>query len=88
MRADLPIVTFARSDLSAPFDPRAQTLLEFAEDLGVAPPSSCRSGLCGTCTTRKLAGEIEYVQEPAVTVAPDEVLLCCALPAGPVSLDL
>lgn len=81
-------MTFARSGLTAPFDTRALNLLEFAEDLGIAPPSSCRSGMCGSCATRRLAGRIEYVQEPATTVAEDEILICCALPSGSVSLDL
>lgn len=83
-----PTITFVRSDVTAPFDPRALSLLEFAEDLGLDPPSSCRSGMCGACTTRKLSGEIEYEREPTAAAAEGEILLCCALPSGPVSLDL
>ena len=82
------MVDFARSGISAPFDHRALNLLEFAEDLGVNSPSSCRSGSYGTCATRKLSGEIRYAEEPTAVVAEDEVLLCCALPSGPVSLEL
>ncbi|MEX1993506.1 MAG: 2Fe-2S iron-sulfur cluster-binding protein [Steroidobacteraceae bacterium] len=82
------MVKFTRSNLEAPFDPRALNLLEFAEDLGLSPPASCRSGICGTCATRKISGAIRYVEEPVAEVADDEVLLCCALPDGPVSLEL
>lgn len=82
-----PLVTFAQSGVSAPFDPRALNLLEFAEDLGISPPFSCRSGSCGSCATRKLAGTVRYMQEPTAQVGTGEVLLCCAVPDGAVSLD-
>jgi ferredoxin len=82
------MVSFAKSDITAPFDPRALNLLEFAEDLGFSPPFNCRSGSCGACATRKLSGAIRYAEEPTAVVADDEILLCRALPAGHVSLDL
>jgi uncharacterized protein len=83
-----PMVSFAKSDIKAPFGRRALNLLEFAEDLGLSPPFNCRSGSCGACATRKLSGAIRYAEDPTAVVADDEVLLCCALPSGPVSLDL
>jgi uncharacterized protein len=82
------MVSFAKSDIKAPFGRRALNLLEFAENLGVSPPFNCRSGSCGACATRKLSGAIRYAEDPTAVVADDEVLLCCALPSGPVSLDL
>ena len=81
-------VNFAKSGITAPFDPRTLNLLEFAEDLGLSPPFICRSGSCGTCATRKLSGAIRYVEEPTAVVEDDQVLICCAQPVGPVSLDL
>lgn len=83
-----PIVGFVRSGIRAPFHPRALSLLEFAEDLGLSPPFNCRSGNCGACATRKLSGSVLYADAPAAVVARDEVLICCALPDGPISLDL
>ncbi|RCW24088.1 ferredoxin-NADP reductase [Ciceribacter lividus] len=82
------VVRFVKAGIAAPFDPRALNLLEFAEDLGLNPPFSCRSGRCGACTTRKLSGAVRYDHVPAAAIAKDEVLLCCALPDGPVSLEL
>jgi len=82
------VVSFAKSDLTAPFDPRALNLLEFAEDLGFSPPFNCRSGSCGACATRKLSGATRYAEEPTAVVADNEILICCAVPAGPVRLDL
>lgn len=85
---EAPVVRFTRSGMAMPFDGRASNLLEFAEDLGLSPPFNCRSGSCGVCATRTLSGAIRYAEEPTAVVPEDEVLLCCALPAGPVSLDL
>jgi uncharacterized protein len=50
-----PMVSFAKSGMTAPFDPRAMNLLEFAEDLGLSPPFNCRGGSCGACATRTLS---------------------------------
>lgn len=36
------------------------SLLEALEQAGVAVPSLCRGGVCGQCTTRYLAGEVEH----------------------------
>ncbi|TCF96981.1 hypothetical protein BZM26_34295 [Paraburkholderia strydomiana] len=44
--------------------PSDGTLLEFAETHGVAAPSSCRSGTCGNCESRILAGRVAYSVEP------------------------
>jgi ferredoxin-NADP reductase len=38
---------------------RNQSLLEAAEAAGVAIPSSCRAGVCMTCRTRLLEGEVD-----------------------------
>lgn len=50
-------VTCARSRTAVRAD-ASQTLLEAAESAGVPIDSLCRSGVCGTCRTRVLEGEI------------------------------
>src|SRR5699024_9319288 len=37
-----------------------ETLLEVLSQAGVAVPSSCESGTCGSCKTAYLAGEVEH----------------------------
>jgi ferredoxin len=37
----------------------SQTLLELAEDEGIAIPSSCRAGVCQACRTRIVEGEAD-----------------------------
>lgn len=57
-RAAGGVVEFVRSGASAPA-PAGRTLLDAAEAAGVAIDFSCRSGICGTCRTRLLEGEVD-----------------------------
>jgi ferredoxin-NADP reductase/predicted pyridoxine 5'-phosphate oxidase superfamily flavin-nucleotide-binding protein len=84
-------VAFLDSSKEARWTPESGTLLDLAEGRGLAPDFSCRSGTCGTCRTRLIAGAVAYRREPTAPVAADEVLICCAVPAagsGPVQLAL
>jgi len=36
----------------------SQTMLEAAEGCGAGIPSLCRAGVCGTCRTRVLSGDV------------------------------
>ncbi|WP_175797143.1 pyridoxamine 5'-phosphate oxidase family protein [Burkholderia ambifaria] len=78
--ASMPVV-FRRSARDAAWTPADGTLLEFAEGQGVAVPSECRSGSCGTCATRVLSGAVDYVQSHDAPVEPGCALLCVAQPA-------
>ena len=55
---------------------------------GLTPDFSCRAGICGTCKSRLISGEVAYFEEPLDEPAAGEVLLCCSRPRGPVVLDL
>jgi uncharacterized protein len=83
-------VRFVRSDAGAEWSRDRGTLLELAESIGLAPNFGCRSGICGTCTTRILSGAVEYIEEPVAPRGQGEVLLCCSVPRGDgdVVLDL
>ncbi len=65
-----------------------ETLLEGLERTGHAVEYQCRSGYCGSCRTRLLSGEVEYLIDPIAYVANGEVLPCCSVPVGTVSLDI
>ncbi|WP_175862951.1 pyridoxamine 5'-phosphate oxidase family protein [Burkholderia cepacia] len=78
--AGVPVV-FRRTGRDAAWTPADGTLLEFAEGQRVAVPSECRSGSCGTCATRVLAGAVGYEQAPDAPVEPGCALLCVARPA-------
>jgi ferredoxin len=83
-----PMVTFARSGLSVPSDPRLATLLDLAEACDVPTRWSCRTGVCHTCSTPLLAGEVSYRTVPLDPPAPGQALLCCAAARTDLVLDL
>lgn len=61
--------------------PEKGTLLELAEQAGLAPLSSCRSGRCGSCALRLVSGEVQYPVAPHAAIAQGQVLMCRAYPA-------
>ncbi|WP_320213363.1 2Fe-2S iron-sulfur cluster-binding protein [Mesorhizobium australafricanum] len=81
-------VEFRKSGRAAVWDPTAASLLAFAEDQGLSPDFSCRAGICGTCKSRLVSGEVAYFEEPLDEPPHGEVLLCCSKPRGSVVLDL
>lgn len=58
------------------------SLLDLAEAAGLAPAFGCRSGSCGACESTLVSGSVEHSPSPAMPLAADRVLLCCARPAS------
>ena len=83
-----PPVSFARSGITAAWDPKVASLLELAEACDVPVRWSCRTGVCHTCMTGLIAGSITYNPEPLEMPAPGNVLVCCSQPNTDVTLDL
>ena len=83
-----PAVSFARSGITAAWDPKFASLLELAEACDVPVRWSCRTGVCHTCMTGLIAGSIVYNPEPLEKPAPGNALVCCSQPNGAVTLDL
>ncbi len=82
-------VRFAAAAVEAVWQPGSGSLLDLAEQAGLQPEYACRGGTCGSCRTRLLSGDVGYMIPPTAPVSPDEVLICCAVPAaGTVRLDL
>ncbi|MGO4831791.1 flavin reductase family protein, partial [Rhizobiaceae sp. 2RAB30] len=81
-------VHFSRSGKTVEWDRRYGSLLDLAESIGISARSSCRAGTCFSCSTKVVSGEVHYGEE--LEDAPDEgtALICCARPAGPVTLEL
>ena len=73
-------VRFSKSQTAAIWDPSRGTLLDLAESEGLRPAYSCRSGICQTCTTSIVAGEVDYLEAPMATPEVCEALLCCSYP--------
>lgn len=74
-------VVFARTGKEARWNPGSGSLLELAEQQGLAPEFSCRGGTCGTCRTRILMGQVTYLVRPTAATDSSTGLICCAVPA-------
>jgi ferredoxin-NADP reductase/MOSC domain-containing protein YiiM len=83
-----PAVAFARSGLTVPWDPGYASLLELAEACDVPVRWSCRTGVCHTCETGVLSGQVSYAPDPVDDPAEGDILICCSQPAGDLALDL
>jgi ferredoxin-NADP reductase/MOSC domain-containing protein YiiM/ferredoxin len=91
-----PLVTFARSGLTARFPgPGADSVpgsgpsvLEFAESCDVPTRYACRTGVCHTCVTPLVSGEVRYSPDPLEPPASGQALICCARPETDLILDL
>lgn len=81
-------VTFRKSGRSASWVDGAESLLSFAESHGLAPEFSCRAGVCGTCKTGLVEGDVSYFEDPLDDPGAGQVLICCARPKGNVVLDI
>lgn len=67
-----------------------ETILDAAFRAGFSPPSSCSQGMCGTCKTVLLSGEVDMQHNGGIRpreVAAGKVLICCSRPLGDVVLD-
>ena len=80
-------IRFTRSGRTLVWDGQDATLLDFAERHGVAVESGCRSGGCGSCETRVLAGSVSYASPPDHAPAAGHCLLCVGRPASPLVLE-
>jgi ferredoxin-NADP reductase len=83
-----PTVTFNRSGVSAAWDSRYGSLLELAEACDIPVRWSCRTGVCHTCQSGLVEGSVAYAPDPLTLPPEGDVLICCATPCGPLSLDL
>jgi ferredoxin-NADP reductase/MOSC domain-containing protein YiiM len=83
-----PLVSFARSDLNARWDPGYASLLEFAEACDVPVRWSCRTGVCHSCETAVVSGTVRYAPDPVDDPAEGNVLICCSQPRDDLVLDL
>ncbi|MFF3617046.1 MOSC domain-containing protein [Streptomyces sp. NPDC002580] len=83
-----PAVTFARSGITTAWSPAAVTLLDLAEACDIPTRWSCRTGVCHTCVTPLVSGDIAYTTPPLEPPDPGTVLVCCSEPTTEVVLDL
>lgn len=67
-----------------------QTVLQAARAAGVRIPAACEFGLCGTCKTLKLSGEVEMNHNGGILddeIAEGFILACCSKPLTAVEVE-
>jgi ferredoxin-NADP reductase/MOSC domain-containing protein YiiM len=83
-----PLVSFARSGITTPFDSDQRSVLDLADVCDVPTRWSCRTGVCHTCVTPLLSGDITYAPAPLERPPDGQVLICCARPGTDIVLDM
>ena len=80
-------VTFAKSGKTIPWDPKMNSLLDFAEANGINMDSGCRGGNCGSCLTAVTKGSVNYISEPGSEPEAGSCLTCISVPKEKLTLD-
>jgi ferredoxin-NADP reductase/MOSC domain-containing protein YiiM/ferredoxin len=83
-----PTIEFARSNLAIPWSSEYGSVLELAEACDVPVRWACRTGVCHTCETTLIAGDVGYSPDPVEPPADGSALICCSQPRDDVVLDL
>jgi ferredoxin-NADP reductase len=67
-----------------------QTILQAATAADIRLPFSCSNGMCGTCKSKKLSGQVEMQHHGGIRqreIDQGWMLPCCSRPLGDVTLD-
>lgn len=83
-----PLVAFARSGITVAWSSNFDSLLNFAEACDVPVRWSCRTGVCHTCETAMISGDVAYEPQPLDKASGGNVLICCSKPKNDIILDL
>ncbi|QAU42734.1 MOSC and FAD-binding oxidoreductase domain-containing protein [Bradyrhizobium guangdongense] len=83
-----PLVSFSRSGIAAHWRSSYQSILELAEACDVPVRWACRAGVCHSCESGLVSGDIVYGPEPLDMPADGNLLICCSRPRGDIVVDL
>ena len=53
------------------------SLLAALESHNINVEYQCREGYCGSCRTRLVSGQVDWLTEPLAFIQPGEILPCC-----------
>ena len=87
--SDLLSVEFTGSGKSVRIAP-GETIHAAATKLGLHIPKACGMGICGTCRVHLAVGEVSMEHNGGITddeIAAGDVLSCCSVPVGDVSVE-
>jgi ferredoxin len=84
----LSIARTASSRIAVPFPGEQRGMLDLADACDVPTRWGCRTGVCHTCITLLLSGDVTYSPDPLEAPADGQVLICCAQPSTDIVLDM
>ena len=70
--------------------PAGTTILAAAREAGIAHPSSCAEGVCGTCKATMVSGEVDMDHQGGIRpreVREGKILPCCSVPRTDIVLE-
>lgn len=82
-------IVFARSGISVTCT-EGDTIMQIARAQGLPVASGCNFGLCGTCKTRKISGDVHMVHNGGISdedIEAGYILACCSKPVGRIEID-
>ena len=68
-----------------------EKVLDAAFAAGLRPPSACSQGMCGTCKTTLLSGDVDMQHNGGIRpkeVAQGKILICCSTPLSDLRIDV
>jgi ferredoxin len=67
-----------------------ETILDAAFAVGLRLPASCTQGMCGTCKSTKLSGDVDMQHNGGIRpreIDQGKILVCCSRPLTDVRID-
>jgi ferredoxin len=64
------------------------SLLEALEDAGVDVNYSCRAGICAACRATLVSGQVEWRNQPILTLGEQDILTCSVVPTTDIVIQL
>jgi glycine betaine catabolism B len=67
-----------------------ENVLDAAWTAGLTPASSCGQGMCGTCKTTMLSGDVDMQHNGGIRpreIAQNKILICCSKPLSDLRID-
>ena len=83
-------ITFKKSGKTFEWEDRFNSLLDFAEDMGIPLESGCRIGTCGACKVKLISGTVKMETEDGLEDSDKSggmILPCVAVPESDLVID-
>nr|VUD34936.1 Ferredoxin [Raoultella sp. NCTC 9187] len=63
-------------------------LLDALESHNIDVEYQCREGYCGSCRTRLVSGQVDWLTEPLAFIQPGEILPCCCRAKSDIEIEM